>query len=103
MLQSLEKVEVSASHLCLYLGYKGNADALNLPKANWWYYPPEFDHDALTDRFAKDSNADFPVIYVSFPAAKDPSWSERFPDRSTVEVITVAPFDQFLPWLDTRV
>ena len=26
LLQSLEKVEVSASHLCLYLGYKGNAD-----------------------------------------------------------------------------
>ena len=42
------------------------------------------------------------MIYVSFPAAKDPTWHDRFPDRSTVEVITVASFDQFKPWLDTR-
>jgi all-trans-retinol 13,14-reductase len=100
--QSLTKVESSAAHLCLYLGFNGDAASHNLPKANWWYYPPEYDHDALTQRFAQDANADFPVIYVSFPAAKDPTWSERFPGRSTVEVITVAPFDQFKPWLDTR-
>jgi all-trans-retinol 13,14-reductase len=102
LMQSLTRVKSSASHLCLYLGFNQSPEALELPRANWWYYPPEFDHDALTERFAQDSSADFPVIYVSFPAAKDPSWSERFPDRSTVEVITVAPFEQFAPWADTR-
>ena len=100
--QSLKKVDSSAAHLCLYLGFNKDAKTLNLPKANWWYYPPEFDHDALTQRFAADPNSEFPVIYVSFPAAKDPTWDERFPGRSTVEVITVAPFDQFAPWRDTR-
>lgn len=98
----LTRVDSSASHLCLYLGFKGRVDELNLPKANWWYYPPEFDHDSLVENFSKDTTAEFPVIYVSFPAAKDPTWHDRFPDRSTVEVITVAQFDQFTPWLDTR-
>ena len=102
LMKSLTKVESSSAHLCLYLGFSKDAATLNLPKANWWYYPPEFDHDAITKRFARDYEAEFPVIYVSFPAAKDPSWSERFPNRSTVEVITVAPFDQFAPWTDTR-
>ena len=99
---TIKSVESSAAHLCLYLGFNGDAASHNLPKANWWYYPNVYDHDSLTQRFAKDSNADFPVIYVSFPAAKDPTWAERFPNRSTVEVITVAPFEQFKPWLDTR-
>ena len=101
-MKSLGKVDLSAAHLCLYLGFKGDAQTLNLPKANWWYYPAEFDHDALTKRFAADPSSEFPVIYVSFPAAKDPSWADRFPGRSTVEVITVAPFEQFAPWQDTR-
>jgi all-trans-retinol 13,14-reductase len=100
--KSLRKVESSASHLCLYLGFKGRVDELELPKANWWYYPAEFDHDSLVAKFNADTSAEFPVIYVSFPAAKDPTWHDRFPDRSTVEVITVASFDQFAPWLDTR-
>ena len=100
--QSLERVGSSAAHLCLYLGFNKSPEELKLPRANWWYYPAEFDHDALTQRFSRDPEADFPVIYVSFPAAKDPSWSARFPDRSTVEVITVAPFEQFNSWLDTR-
>lgn len=100
--KTVKRVQNSAAHLCLYLGFNGDAASHNLPKANWWYYPDEYDHDRLTERFAKDSNAEFPVIYVSFPAAKDPTWTERFPDRSTVEVITVAPFEQFKPWLDTR-
>ena len=100
--QSLKRVDSSAAHLCLYLGYKADAGTLKLPTANWWYYPAEYDHDALTQRFSLDPNAEFPVIYVSFPAAKDPTWAERFPGRSTVEVITVAPFEQFTPWLETR-
>ena len=96
------RTERSAAHLCLYLGFNQGVDALSLPRANWWYYPNEYDHDALFNRFQVDSDAEFPVTYVSFPAAKDPSWTERHPDRSTVEVITVAPFERFKPWLDTR-
>ena len=102
LLSHLKQVGSSASHLCLYLGFKGRVDELKLPKANWWYYPDLYDHDQLVERFAQDSAADFPVIYVSFPAAKDPSWHDRFPNQSTVEVITVANFDQFTPWLESK-
>ena len=97
-----EHTRPSASHLCLYLGFKGSPAALNLPKANWWYYPNTYDHDASVAKFLSDPSADLPVTYVSFPAAKDPSWGERYPDRSTVEVITLAPYEQFSPWSGTR-
>ena len=99
---ALQKVEHSASHLCLYLGFNASNDALGLKPANWWYYPGGYDHDALIDSFFKDPTETFPMIYTSFPSAKDPSWSTRFPGKSTVEVITVAPYEWFAQWEGTR-
>jgi all-trans-retinol 13,14-reductase len=101
-LECLQKIEHSAAHLCLYLGFKEKYQDLQLQAANWWYYPPEFDHDAIMSRFLKDPQAELPVIYTSFPSAKDPSWSERFPNSSTVEVITVAPYELFSQWEGSR-
>ncbi|MEE2755176.1 MAG: NAD(P)/FAD-dependent oxidoreductase [Myxococcota bacterium] len=96
------KLENSAAHLCLYLGLNGTSADLNLPKANWWYYPENYDHDQNVERYLADRNAEFPVVYTSFPSAKDPSWNARFPERSTVELVTLAPFEWFQPWADKK-
>ena len=82
----------------LYIGFKESSQALNLPKANWWYYPPVYDHDKLCADFLADPSAPFPVTYVSFPSAKDPSWNDRYPGRSTVDVITLTKYDWFKEW-----
>jgi all-trans-retinol 13,14-reductase len=94
----VKAVTRSAAHICLYLGFNGTTETLNLPKANWWYYPKEYDHDLNVQRYVDDPKAPFPVVYASFPSAKDPSWAQRFPDRSTVELVTLAPYDWFAPW-----
>lgn len=98
----LDKVTPSAAHACLYLGLTGTPEELKLPKANYWIYPDDLDHDGLVERYEKDLDAPFPVVYISFPAAKDPSWSERYPGKSTIDIITVMPFDIFEEWKDTR-
>ena len=46
--------------------------------------------------------APLPVTYISFPSAKDPDWERRYPGRSTVEVITLSPFEWFAEWQGTR-
>ncbi len=46
----LKKVKLSASHVCLYLGLKGEAADLGLPRTNYWVYPG-YDHDATFARF----------------------------------------------------
>lgn len=98
----LDKVSPSAAHVCLYIGLNGGPDELNLPKANYWIYPDDLDHDGLVARYEKDLDAPFPVVYISFPAAKDPSWPERYPGKSTIDIITVMPFDIFQKWEETR-
>ena len=100
--QQLDQVTPSAAHACLYIGLNGTPEELNLPKANYWVYPDDLDHDGLVARYEKDLDAPFPVVYISFPAAKDPTWTERYPGKSTIDIITVMPFEAFEKWEDTR-
>lgn len=103
MVEKLEVVEPSASHLCLYIGLQKTAEELDLPKANYWLYPENVDHEANLERFARDpENAPLPVAYISFPSAKDPAWEERYPGTATIEIITVAPYEWFQKWEGTR-
>ena len=98
----LKKVNHSVAHVCLYIGFEASPEELQLPKANYWIYPEEGTHDECNERYVKDINAEFPVVYVSFPAAKDPDWSNRYPNRSTVDIITLMPYEVFEPWENTR-
>ena len=100
--RTLPRVRPSAAHVCAYLGFRESAEALSMPKANYWLYPDDYDHDANLRRFMADPEQPFPVTYISFPAAKDPAFLGRFPGRSTVEIITIAPFEWFAPWAETR-
>jgi len=95
--KALKKVAVSSAHLCIYAGFKGSAEELGIPKKNLWIYPSA-DHDANVDAYEEDLNAPMPLIYISFPSAKDPSWSERYPNKSTVEIVTTCNADLFERW-----
>jgi all-trans-retinol 13,14-reductase len=98
----VEKLAPSASHVCLYIGFRKTAKELNLPKANYWIYPELYDHDQNIANYLKDPAGPFPVVYISFPAAKDPDFENRYPGRSTVEIITLAPYEWFEKWENDR-
>lgn len=98
--RALKKVEVSSAHLCIYAGFKGTAEELGIPKKNLWIYPSN-DHDANVEAWEQDPSAEMPLIYISFPSAKDPSWNERYPDKSTVEIVTTCNHEWFSEWKGT--
>lgn len=98
---ALKNVTPSIAHVCLYIGLNGSPKELNLPKANYWIYPDDLDHDGCVERFEKDVEQPFPVVYISFPAAKDPSWEERYPGKSTIDIITAMPYGVFRDWKGT--
>lgn len=96
-------VDRSVAHMGLYLGFKESTQTLGLNKANYWIYPANgYDHDANVANYLADPEADFPVVYVSFPSAKDPHWNNRYPNRATVDVITLAPYDWFRDWENSQ-
>jgi phytoene dehydrogenase-like protein len=100
-LQELRGLPPSMAHLCLYVGVRGTAKELGFTGTNLLFHPTP-DHDANLARFEKDPSAPFPLMYVSFPSAKDPDFERRHPGHATLEVITPAPYDWFVHWENTR-
>lgn len=101
LITRLRRISASASHVCLYAGLRGTTEELGLPKHNFWIYPGP-DHDANVAAYLEDPEAPLPVVYASFPSAKDPAFQDRFPGRSTIELITLAPFARFMPWFESE-
>ncbi len=98
-LHKLETVEPSLGHLGVYIGLQGTAEEIGLPRTNYWIYPSP-DYDAAVDRFMEHPDAPFPVVYVSFPSAKDPDYEKRHPGTSTIEIVAPAPYEWFEKWND---
>src|SRR5690606_28414286 len=74
------QVESSMAHQCLYIGLNASDEQLALPKTNYWLYPSA-DYDGDTERFLENSEAELPLVYISFPSSKDPDWPNRHPGK----------------------
>ena len=98
--RQLGTVHPSMAHLGVYVGLKHTAEELDLPKTNFWIYPHN-DYDAAVDEFLAGADAPFPVVYISFPSAKDPDYEKRHPGTATVEIVAPAPYAWFEQWTDT--
>jgi len=96
--EQLTRVNPSACHACLYLGLKGTPEELGLPKTNYWLYPEKGDHDACVENYLENPEEEFPVVYISFPASKDPDFQNRYPGKSTIDIITLVPYGLFGRW-----
>lgn len=96
-LRQLRQVTPSMSHQCLYIGLKQTAQELGLPKTNYWLYPSG-NYEADTEAFVRDPQAEIPLVYISFPSAKDPSFNQRYPGRATIELVAPAPYEWFAQW-----
>ena len=99
---NLKKVKPSVAHGCLYLGLNGSSEELGLPKNNLWIYPKDVDHDTAVSNYLNDTDSDFPLVYISFASSKDPSWQSRYPNKSTIDIITLLPYESFMKWEGTR-
>jgi all-trans-retinol 13,14-reductase len=97
----LAQVRPSIGHLGVYIGLKATAAELGLPKTNYWIYPGGNDHDAALERFVADPSSAFPVVYLSFPSAKDPDFERRHPGKATIEIVAPVPYEVFAPWAGT--
>jgi len=106
ILKDLDRVPGSLAHLSLYIGVKQSARDLGLAGTNLWIYPSSdnrpCDHDANLARFLQDPSAPFPVVYISFPSAKDPEFEHQHPGRATLEAVVFVPYEWFARWEDSR-
>ena len=97
----LRHMERSSAHVCLYIGLSSDDAGAQLATTNLWIYPG-YDHDKQWREFQLDPSKPLPVVYVSFPSVKDPTFNKRHPGHATIDLITFMPYEVFKSWEGTR-
>ena len=95
--ENLKKINQTESYVCLHIGLNKSAKDLGLTNTNLWIYPG-YDHDQNVNSYIENQATDFPVVYVSFPSAKDKAWNENHSGYATMEAITFSSWDWYSKW-----
>ncbi|MDF1821624.1 MAG: NAD(P)/FAD-dependent oxidoreductase [Alcanivoracaceae bacterium] len=96
----LDTVKRSMASLGMYIGIQDTAENLGLPKTNYWLYSSEDYEGSLERFFADPDNEEIPLVYISFPSAKDPAFLDKYPGRATIEIVAPGPHEWFEKWAD---
>jgi all-trans-retinol 13,14-reductase len=96
----LDRIGPSCCMLCLFVALDRSDRELGLHTTNLWDQP-SFDHDADLAAYLADPARPFPLVYLSFQSAKDPTFPDRYPGTAAVQVMTAANYTWFRPWEST--
>ena len=98
--------------MSVYVGLKGTAEELDLKGKHYWaFWTPKGKENLdlvcqeYVDREGPTAATDgvVPLLFISFPSAKDPLWANKHPGKSTATIVTFANYDWFEEWEDGRV
>lgn len=98
--------------MSVYIGLNGTAEELGLNGKHYWaFWVPDGKENldkATNDYMSKPSATEaakepVPLLFISFPSAKDPTWASRHPGKSTATVVTVASYSWFEKWENERI
>ncbi|XP_062893249.1 all-trans-retinol 13,14-reductase-like, partial [Mobula hypostoma] len=102
----LSSLQHGVAGLSVFVGLNGTTEELGLKAANYWFFK-ENNIDELFIKYFSLKDKDFtercPIMFVSFPSAKDPTWNDRFEGKSSMVIITIVRYEWFEKWEDKRV
>ena len=93
----INKVGNSTGFIYCFVNLDGNAKELELRDSNLWIYPNK-DYDKLLDDFEKDITKNPMPLFIASSSAKDSSWNKRYPNKSSVIILTMAKKEWFEQW-----
>ena len=92
-----EKIGPSTSFIYCFVNLEGTPDELELRDSNLWIYPSN-KYEEVIDNFEEDILNNPMPFFISSGSAKDKSWCERYPDKSSAVILTMAKKEWFLEW-----
>uniref|UniRef100_F6ZUE7 All-trans-retinol 13,14-reductase n=1 Tax=Monodelphis domestica TaxID=13616 RepID=F6ZUE7_MONDO len=99
----LGMVRHGSSALCIFVCLQGSKSDLGLEANNYFVYF-DTDMDKAMERYLSlprdKAVAHIPYFFITSPSAKDPTWEDRFPDRSTLIMMLPARYEWFEEWRD---
>ncbi|KAM6957575.1 all-trans-retinol 13,14-reductase [Aplochiton taeniatus] len=92
--------------LSIFLGLNGTKEDLGLEADNYWIFR-ENNLDELCETYLRgdreESAKTVPLLFLASPSAKDPTWQERSPGKSTLSLVSFANYKWFEEWKDGKV
>ena len=103
----VKRVRPGVGLMSIFIGLDGTKEELGLKASNIWAFT-NADLDGTVDKFVKlspeeASASPVPLLFISFPSTKDPTYNDRYPGKSTCAIVTVTPYEWFEAWKDGRV
>ncbi|XP_053550425.1 all-trans-retinol 13,14-reductase [Bombina bombina] len=89
----------------VFVGLRGTTKELGLKSTNLWLYP-KGDLNSLMGQYSslgwEEVCKNLPLMFITFPSGKDPTYNQRHPGRSCMTLLSMAPFDWFSKWSGQR-
>ncbi|XP_071031645.1 all-trans-retinol 13,14-reductase-like [Oncorhynchus clarkii lewisi] len=102
----LGRMQHGMGNFLVFVGLDGTKEELGITSMNYWMYK-ENDLDTLMERYSSLSREEvvgnIPMMFIHSPSAKDPTSSTRHPGKSCLTLLTMAKFEWFEDWKDTKI
>uniref|UniRef100_A0A3B4A526 Amine oxidase domain-containing protein n=1 Tax=Periophthalmus magnuspinnatus TaxID=409849 RepID=A0A3B4A526_9GOBI len=89
----------------VFVGLDGTKEELGIVSTNFWMYKDN-NLDELMERYSSLSREEvlgnIPMMFITFPSAKDPTADMRHPGKSCMTLLTMARYEWFEEWKDTK-
>uniref|UniRef100_A0A8C2VHX8 All-trans-retinol 13,14-reductase n=1 Tax=Chinchilla lanigera TaxID=34839 RepID=A0A8C2VHX8_CHILA len=99
--QQLGMVRPGLATLSVFICLRGTKEDLGLQSTNYYVYF-DMDMDKAMERYTsmprEKAVEHIPFVFIASPSTKDPTWEDRFPDRSTMIVLLPMAFEWFEEW-----
>ncbi|XP_021411893.2 all-trans-retinol 13,14-reductase-like [Oncorhynchus mykiss] len=102
----LGRMQHGMGNFLVFVGLDGTKEELGITSMNYWMYK-ENDLDTLMERYSSLSREEvvgnIPMMFIHSPSAKDPTSGTRHPGKSCMTLLTMAKFEWFEDWKDTKI
>nr|XP_046187761.1 all-trans-retinol 13,14-reductase-like [Oncorhynchus gorbuscha] len=102
----LGRMQHGMGNFLVFVGLDGTKEELGITSMNYWMYK-ENDLDTLMERYSSLSREEvvgnIPMMFIHSPSAKDPTSSTRHPGKTCMTLLTMAKFEWFEDWKDTKI
>ena len=104
--QILSNARHGLALMSVFIGLDGTKEELDLKASNIWAFRDDNLDEALEEYVNKEAEDALqeppPLMFLSFPSTKDPTFNERYPGKCTCAIITVSPYKWFEQWKDEK-
>ncbi|XP_072807644.1 all-trans-retinol 13,14-reductase-like [Vicugna pacos] len=99
--RQLGMVRPGLSVFLVFVCLRGTKKELGLQSTNYYVYF-DTDMDKAMERYLSkprdEAAAHMPILFIASPSAKDPTWEDRYPDRSTLVMLVPTSYKWFEEW-----